>query len=257
MQIRPLLLSALLIGIAQVATAQQSYPPFADEEPLIAAVRAAPTPENLRKLGEVRLKHAVILRGLAGDDTGGPTFQRFLLYAESAAKLAPGNPHAWKVYGAGLLMVPEWPSTQTLAEEAFRQALAVGGSDAASGIGLGQALFNQHRFDAARAQWERILRRYPLAAESDVLGPLNLAYILSGEVEAGVAFYDELVGPEAWPAVGLAQGILIKHLLDRTGDDFWQARLDRLDDYFMNTVLSGEEAQTWVNLRAKWRKVAK
>ncbi|UTW52187.1 hypothetical protein KFF05_02035 [bacterium SCSIO 12827] len=243
--------------MAPSAGAGESYPPFADEKPLADAVKAAPTPENLRRLGDARLRHAVILRGLAGDDTRGPTFQRFLLYAESAAKLAPRNPEAWKVYGAGLLMVPDWPLTQTLAEEAFRQALAVGGGDAASGIGLGQALFNQRRFDAARAQWERTLRRYPLAAEADVLGPLNLVYILSGEVEAGVAFYDELVGPEAWPAVGLAQGILIKHLLDRTGDGFWQARLDRLDDYFMNTVLSGEEAQTWVDLRAKWRKAAK
>lgn len=226
--------------------------PFSDEAPLVAAARADPTPAALAALAGNRKARALVLRDQAGDDTQGVAFQRFLLYAESAAKLAPSDPEAWKLYGAGLLMVPDWPMTGLLAEEAFAQALALSPGDIEAALGLGRALFVQQRFDPARTQWERTILAHPQALTDDLLGPLNMAYILSGELESGVDFYDRVGGRPASAPVALAQAILIRQLWRETGDPYWQSRLEALDARLGGPSMPAATRDYWRGLRAKW-----
>lgn len=234
-----------------VGSSLPTYEPFADEVKLLETIKLDPSPVHRQALASLRRKYAVALSAMADGDTKSAAFQRAALYAESAAKLDPKNIQGWMIYGTTLLAVPDWPLTQPIAEEVFRIALGLDPKNADAGVYLGQALFNQQRYDAARAQWSHVYRLHPKAATPERMGPLNMAIILSGEIEEGIGLFRDLNATDRWPHWMLAQGLLTKHMMDTTRDPHWKTEFAAIDAFLTKDV--GEEAQYWSDMKAKWK----
>lgn len=232
-----------------------TYEPFADEKALLETIKLDPSTTHHRALAALRRKYVAVLRSMAAGDTKSAAFQRAVLYAESAAKLDPENVDGWMMYGATLLAAPDWPLTQSIAEEVFRLVLDIEPKNTDAAVYLGQALFNQQRFDAARAQWTHVFRSFPKTATPERMGPLNMAIILSGEVEDGIDLFRDLNAAYRWPHLMLAQGLLTKHMMDTEPDPRWRSDFAAIDAYLSQAT--GEEAQYWADMKKKWKGDAK
>jgi tetratricopeptide (TPR) repeat protein len=243
-------------AIAEVSLpALPAYEPFADERALLETIKVDPSKARRQALAALRRKYVAVLRSMAEGDTKSAAFQRAILYAESAAKLDPANIDGWMLYGSTLLAVPQWPLTQSIAEEVFRIVLDIEPKNTDAGVYLGQALFNQQRFDAARAQWTHVFRSFPKAATPERMGPLSMAIILSGEIEDGIDLFRDLNAVDRRPHLMLAQGLLTKHMMDMEPDPRWRLDFTAIDAYMLQKT--GEEAQYWADMKKKWKAGAK
>jgi cytochrome c-type biogenesis protein CcmH/NrfG len=179
-----ILLGLVVMSIAPAMASDRLL--YRKEVAALAQARRSPSFENLRRLSEIRFGIAKSLAAKAHDDTSATAFRRFLLYADSAARLHPGtNGEHWILLGYGLLRIADVPHAPETSEDAFRAALRVTPWNERALAGLALALFAEKRYSEARAQWDTLFDALPEAVTGSRLVAYEASAVAAGELAEG------------------------------------------------------------------------
>jgi tetratricopeptide (TPR) repeat protein len=247
-------------GSRIVTAPVEYYELIAREKELVEKIErtTGDTRHETLSLAEIRYVLALMLRDNAGKNINSEAYEKALLYAESAALLAHNNPDFWILYGSMLLDWPELSEAQYMAEEVFRTAMNYRpGYDLE--MLIGQTLYNRQRFSDALEYWESAYMGNPELVTPARIYLLNTAYLLAGDPEAGVVFYEQLLPVSGLRAdVHLCRLILLKALYDNSFLPYWLTELRKgMAEWSGFSQVPEETVNYAKGLFAKWTKELK
>lgn len=159
--------------------------PAPDETEKKLIISAQKNPFSLKQLAELRTKKALEILDVEGASM--IAHADALVYAASGADLNPNAPQSWMVLGMAYMAQRENRLAYEKAQEAFETALLLAPQEQATSYLLGQALFLQGQYYAARQTWMPLLVLSGNHEMSiDIAAQIAQTYILSDDVEQGV-----------------------------------------------------------------------
>ena len=225
--------------------------PAPDEAEKKLMVSAQKNPFSLKQLAELRTKKALEILDIDGASMTARADA--LVYAASGADLNPNAPQSWMALGMAYMAQGENRLAYEKAQEAFETALLLAPQEQAASYLLGQALFLQGQYYAARQTWLPILVLHGNSEMSlDIAAQIAQTYILSGDVEQGVEQAQAIYADNK----GNASVLALRSLLELA--QFRRAENEREDKTIPETYRIDFYDSSAFNLqetRAVWKKI--
>jgi tetratricopeptide (TPR) repeat protein len=190
---------------------------MAREKAALKALQEKDTPENRKRLAAARHDRAFMVLDHPKKEPDKKALEEAVAYAQSAARLEPGNAGHW--FLTGLLfreLAGKDKRAAVMAEQALRQSVDIDPEYAAGWLELGLMMVGQERGWEAMTALENTLESDPARTALVAVGPLCAMYAMNDEGPRGAGFFRELYAknPEV-SALGVGSAIMLDALGDR------------------------------------------
>jgi tetratricopeptide (TPR) repeat protein len=179
---------------------------------LLEKIHRNPSPLLYAELARLRAEQAALLYRQWESRQNPADLRQALVYADSAARLAPEWDRPWALLGMIHARLRPDEEALELAAEALIRAVEINPANGPAQLLLAQVLMDQGRFWSAIEQYESLFARSEAMITGMNTAPLALCYLLDGRIRAGMDYFDALAAQ--YPrraAVLLARAVLYKH----------------------------------------------
>jgi TPR repeat protein len=182
-------------AFSDASASDSAYAVPADEAAALATYTARPTDENLRRISDLRFKHAarkIDEYFMNGDPAA---LEEGVLYAEEILENDPGHVRTHQLLGGlAYLSALEGQPTATLAEDHLESALELdpGQPQPQIRLMLAQLALQQGWYNRALDYFEPLLRKQPELASEEHVVLMTAAYLADEQAPRGAGFFRSL-----------------------------------------------------------------